>query len=145
MSTTVRGILSEKGSAVFAVAPDASVFEALERLAEHDVGALVVVEGEALVGVVSERDYARKVILAGRASRDTPVRDVMSAPVITVDIDDTVNACMARMADRRIRHLPVLDQGRLVGMVSVGDLVKAIIAEQAFEIEQLQGYISGTG
>ena len=145
MSTTVRGILSEKGAAVFAVAPDASVFEALERLAEHDVGALVVVEGEALVGVVSERDYARKVILAGRASRDTPVRDVMSAPVITADIDDTVNACMARMADRRIRHLPVLDQGRLAGMVSVGDLVKAIIAEQAFEIEQLQGYIAGTG
>lgn len=144
MSTTVRRILAEKGTHVHAVKPDDCVYTALERMAEHDVGALVVLDGERLVGVVSERDYARKVILLGRASRDTTVREVMSAPVLTVAIDDTVNTCMNRMTEKRIRHLPVVDDGRLVGIVSVGDLVKAIIAEQAFEIEQLQGYIAGT-
>lgn len=145
MSTTVRRILADKGTTVHAVGPDESVYKALERMAAHDVGALVVLEGGDLVGVVSERDYARKVILLGRASRDTLVRDVMSSPVLTVGVDDTVATCMARMTEKRIRHLPVVDEGRLVGVVSVGDLVKAIIAEQAFEIEQLQGYIAGTG
>ena len=145
MSTTVRRILAEKGTAVHAVGPDESVYAALERMAEHDVGALMVLDGERLVGVVSERDYARKVILEGRASRDTLVRDVMGSPVLTVGVDDTVATCMARMTERRIRHLPVVDEDRLVGVVSIGDLVKAIIAAQAFEIEQLQGYISGTG
>ena len=144
MSTTVRRILAEKGTTVHAVAPGDSVYTALERMAEHNVGALMVLEGERLVGVVSERDYARKVILLGRASRDTTVRDVMSTPVETVGIDDTVTTCMNRMTAKRIRHLPVVQEGRLVGVVSVGDLVKAIIAEQAFEIEQLQGYIAGT-
>jgi len=144
MSTTVRRILAQKDPAVHSVGPDDSVYTALERMAEHDVGALVVLDGERLVGVVGERDYARKVILEGRASRDTLVRDVMGSPVVTVGVDDTVATCMARMTERRIRHLPVLDEGRLVGVVSIGDLVKAIIAAQAFEIEQLQGYITGT-
>lgn len=144
MSTMIRGILATKGTVVHAVAPDDDVFTALERMAAHDVGALVVRAGEAVVGIVSERDYARKVILLGRASRDTRVRDVMSAPVITASIDDTVAACLARMTERRVRHLPVLDGDRLVGLVSIGDLVKATIEEQAFVIEQMQEFIAGS-
>lgn len=145
MSTTVRRILADKPAAVHAVGPDDSVYTALERMAAHGVGALVVLEGERLIGVFSERDYARKVILVGRASRDTRVRDIMSSPVITIGIDDTVASCMQIMTERRVRHLPVVEGERLLGVVSVGDVVKAVIAEQAFEIEQLQGYISGTG
>jgi len=144
MSTTVRRIIADKGSAVYAVRPDDNVYTALERMAAHNVGALMVLDGDALVGVFSERDYARKVILVGRASRDTLVRDTMSAPVITVGLDDTVAKCMTIMAEKRIRHLPVVDGGLLVGVVSIGDAVNAVIAEQAFEIEQLQGYIAGT-
>ena len=144
MSTTVRRVLAEKGSQIFAVGPDDTVFTALERMAEHNVGALVVLVDGALVGIISERDYARKMILLGRDSRDTHVRDLMSSPVFTVDVDDTVAVCMGHITAKRFRHLPVLDQGALAGVVSVGDMVKAIIAEQEFEIEQLQGYISGT-
>lgn len=143
MSAIVRGILAKKGTHVHTVGPDADVYAALELMAEHDIGALVVVEGDEVVGVMGERDYARKVILFGRASRDTRVRDVMSPPVHTVSLDDTVAACMERVTASRMRHLPVLDEGKLVGLVSIGDLVKAIIDEQSFEIEQLQGYISG--
>jgi CBS domain-containing protein len=143
MSTLVRGILAHKGSHVHTVSPDEDVYAALERMAEHDVGALVVVAGEEVVGVMSERDYARKVILLGRASRDTRVRDVMSTAVPTASVDDTVTACMARVTDRRVRHLPVVEEGKLIGLVSIGDLVKAIIDEQAFEIEKLHGYIHG--
>ncbi len=144
MSTLVSGILAKKGPQVFTIGPDEDVYAALERMAEHDVGALVVLDGDALVGIVSERDYARKVILLGRASRDTRVRDVMSAPVQTASPDDSVAACMARMTVGRLRHLPVVDGGRLTGLVSIGDLVKALIEEQAFEIEQLRGFISGS-
>lgn len=144
MSTMVRGILAKKGSQVHAVGPDDAVLTALQRMAAHDVGALVVMDGETPIGVVSERDYARKVILLGRASRDTRVREVMSAPVISASLDDAVDTCLARMTDERVRHLPVLDDGRVVGVVSIGDLVKAVIEEQAFEIEQMQGFISGT-
>lgn len=144
MSTTVRRILAEKPAALYSVSPDDSVYTALERMAAHDIGALVVLENGALVGLFSERDYARKVILVGRASRDTTVREIMSSPVITVGLDDTVERCMQHMTGRRARHLPVVEDGRLLGVVSVGDVVKAVIAEQAFEIEQLQGYISGT-
>ena len=118
--------------------------EALERVAEHNVGALLLLDGGALVGINSKRDYARKMILLGRDSRYTAVRELMSAPVFTVDVDDTVATCMGHMTAERIRHLPVLGHGELVGVVSVGDMVKAIIAEQAFEIEQLQGYSAGT-
>ncbi|MBA2668319.1 MAG: CBS domain-containing protein [Trueperaceae bacterium] len=143
-SRTVQRVLAEKGSHVATIEPEASVFEALERMAEHDIGALVVTVDARLVGIVSERDYARKVILAGRASRDTSVRDVMSGEVVTVSTKDTVGSCMQLMTARRIRHLPVVEEGALLGIVSIGDLVKAIIADQAFEIEQLQGYIAGT-
>jgi CBS domain-containing protein len=143
-SKTVQQVLAEKGTDVFSVGPDASVYTALERMAADDIGALVVSEGGRIVGMLSERDYARKVILLGRASRDTLVRDVMTEDVVTVGPRDTVGHCMQLMTDRRVRHLPVLDGGALVGLVSIGDLVKTIIADQAFEIEQLQGYIAGT-
>ena len=143
MSTMVRGILASKGSHVYTVSPDEDVYAALELMAEHDVGSLVVLDGDEVVGVMSERDYARKVILLGRASRDTCVRDVMSTVVPTVSLDDTVTRCMARVTESRVRHLPVVEDGKLVGLVSIGDLVKAIIDEQAFEIERLHGYISG--
>ena len=143
MSTMVRGILAKKGSHVHTVSPDEDVYAALELMAEHDVGSLVVLDGDEVVGVMSERDYARKVILLGRASRDTCVRDVMSTVVPTASLDDTVTRCMARVTESRIRHLPVIEDGKLVGLVSIGDLVKAIIDEQAFEIERLHGYISG--
>ncbi len=143
MSTMVRGILASKGSHVHTVSPDEDVYAALELMAENDVGSVVVLDGDEVVGVMSERDYARKVILLGRASRDTHVRDVMSTVVPTVTPNDTVAKCMARVTESRIRHLPVIEDGKLVGLVSIGDLVKAIIDEQAFEIERLHGYISG--
>jgi CBS domain-containing protein len=143
-SRKVGLVLAEKGYDVHSITPDASVFEALERMAEHNVGALVVIESDEVVGILSERDYARKVILLGRASRDTLVREVMTSEVITVDPDTTVGQCMQLMTARRIRHLPVLQDGRLMGVISIGDVVKSIMADQAFEIEQLQGYISGT-
>lgn len=143
MSTLVRGILAQKGTRVYTIGPDEDVYVALELMAEHDIGALVVVEGDEVVGVMGEREYARKVILFGRASRDTRVRDVMSSPVHTAALGDTVAACMARVTESRVRHLPVLDEGQLVGLVSIGDLVKAIIDQQSFEIEQLHEYVSG--
>ena len=145
-NTRVRQLLTSKRTAgpVWSVAPADTVFAALEVMAERNVGALVVLEGESLVGMLSERDYARKVILKGLASRQTAVGDVMTREVVTVGLDHTVDECMQRMTDGRFRHLPVLEGERLVGVVSIGDLVAAIIAEQAFEIEQLQGYISGS-
>lgn len=143
-SRKVGLVLAEKGYDVHSITPDASVFEALERMAEHNVGALIVVDRDDVVGILSERDYARKVILLGRASRDTLVREVMTSEVITVDPDTTVGQCMQLMTARRVRHLPVLEDGRLMGVISIGDVVKSIMADQAFEIEQLQGYISGT-
>ena len=139
--TTVRQLLDRKGRSIFSVDPDAPVLEAIRAMAEHQVGALLVMQGEALTGIVSERDYARKVILRGRSSTDTPVRDIMSSPVLTVQPDTTVEKCMQLMTDRHVRHLPVTDGGRVVGMVSIGDLVKAVIAEQQQQIEQLESYI----
>ncbi|HKI58993.1 MAG TPA: CBS domain-containing protein [Trueperaceae bacterium] len=142
-TTNVRQLLQGKGSQVWSVAPDDSVFRALEFMAEKNVGALMVVEGAALVGMFSERDYARKVILHGRASRDTPVRDVMSDRVVTVSPEKTVTDCMVLMTENRIRHLPVVEAERTIGLVSIGDVVKAIISEQSFLIDQLQNYIQG--
>ena len=139
--TTVRTLLERKGRAIFSVEPQAAVLDAIRLMAEHHVGALVVMRGAALEGVVSERDYARKVILRGRSSADTPVRDIMSSPVLTVTLDTTVQQCMQLMTDRHVRHLPVLDSARVVGMVSIGDLVKAVIADQQQQIEQLETYI----
>jgi len=138
---SVSQLLERKGRQVFAIAPGAAVLEAIRIMAERHVGALLVMEDERLSGIVSERDYARKVILMGRSSAATPVRDIMSAPVITVQPETTVQACMQIMTERRVRHLPVIDRGRVIGMVSIGDLVKAVIAEQQQHIEQLESYI----
>jgi len=139
--TTVRQLLDRKPRAIFSVEPEAPVLEAIRAMAAHHVGALLVMQAESLRGIVSERDYARKVILLGRSSADTPVRDIMTSPVITVSPDTTVHACMQLMTDRRVRHLPVVEAARVVGMVSIGDLVKAVIAEQQQHIEQLEQYI----
>lgn len=139
--TIVRQLLDRKDRAIFSVEPQAPVLEAIRAMAAHHVGALLVMQADTLAGIVSERDYARKVILLGRSSADTPVRDIMTFPVITVSPDDTVQTCMQLMTDKRVRHLPVVDGGRVVGMVSIGDLVKAVIAEQRAQIEQLEHYI----
>lgn len=142
-SKSVRQLLTDKGGDVRTIAPDATVFEALEKMAAHDIGALIVAEGDRVVGVFSERDYARKVILRGKASRDTPVRDIMTSQVIDVTPEQRMEDCMRLMTERRIRHLPVMDDGRLVGVVSIGDVVKAVMAEQRFLIEQMESYIRG--
>jgi CBS domain-containing protein len=141
----VRQLLDRKGTTVHGVGPEASVFEALEEMARHDVGALVVLDPQGkLLGLISERDYARKVVLRGRVSKDTPVREIMSTEVICVGPNQTEDACMALMTKHRVRHIPVLDEGRLVGIVSIGDVVSAIIEGQQFTIEQLEHYISGS-
>lgn len=139
--TTVQTLLERKGRAIFSVEPQAAVLDAIRLMAEHHVGALLVMRGAALEGIVSERDYARKVILRGRSSADTPVRDIMSSPVLTVSLDTSVQQCMQLMTDRHVRHLPVLDGTRVVGMISIGDLVKALIADQQQQIELLESYI----
>lgn len=139
--TTVRQQLEHKARAIFTIEPEAPVLEAIRAMAAHHVGALLVMQGETLRGIVSERDYARKVILLGRSSADTPVRDIMTSPVITVSPDTTVQTCMQLMTDRRVRHLPVVDGARVVGIVSIGDLLKAVMAEQQQQIEQLEQYI----
>lgn len=140
---SVELLLQEKGRAVHTIAPGDSVFSALERMAEHDIGALPVVEEGKLAGLVSERDYARKVILHGHASRELKVREIMTTGVACASPDDTVGHCMALMTEKRIRHLPVVVDGELVGLVSIGDLVKSIIDEQQFVIEQMTQYIAG--
>lgn len=142
-SRTVRQLLQEKGFEVWSIHPDATVFQALERMAEKDVGSLVVIEDARVVGIFSERDYARKVILHGHASRELAVRAIMSTNLITVTPDSTLNDCMRLMTNHRIRHLPVIENGRDAGLVSIGDVVKAVMAEQEFLIEQLQSYIQG--
>ena len=139
----VKHLLESKGHAIHAVVPDASVLDALRRMAQEGVGALLVMQGTQLLGVVSERDYARKVALRGRASADTPVREIMTAPVLTVSPDDSVEACMRLCTDSRVRHLPVVEAGQVRGVISIGDLVKAVIDDQAEEIEHLQRYIAG--
>jgi CBS domain-containing protein len=138
----VRDILAAKGGQVWTVEPDATVFQALEQMAEKNVGALVVMEGERLIGVVSERDYARKIILEGRSSKQTPVREIMSTEVTCVDPERTIEECMALMTHRRIRHLPVLEDDRLAGIVSIGDVVNTIISEQQTWIRDLEDYIT---
>lgn len=143
---TVRQILDGKGHEVYTVRPEATVFEALEKMAEHNVGALPVVDASGrLVGIFSERDYARKVILRGKASKDVPVSEIMSTHVLYVTPETTDWQCMALMTDKRVRHLPVMEEGRLVGFVSIGDVVKSIMDEQRFQIEQLEQYIASGG
>ena len=140
---TVRQLLEGKPADVFSIAPDAAVIDAIRLMAERRVGALLVMEGPRLAGIVSERDYARKVVLQGRSSKDTPVRDIMTAQVVTVAPSDSTEHCMELVTNSRIRHLPVLDGDQVVGVLSIGDLVKAVISEQAEEIEHLQRYIAG--
>ncbi|MGH8578983.1 MAG: CBS domain-containing protein [Gammaproteobacteria bacterium] len=140
---TVKQLLDEKGHEVISIATSDSVFDGIKLMAEKGIGALVVMDGPKLVGVVSERDYARKVILQGRSSHTTSVREIMSAPVVCARPEHTVAECMALVTEKRIRHLPVLQGAELVGMISIGDLVKSIIAEQQFVIEQLESYIAG--
>jgi CBS domain-containing protein len=142
--TTVAQILQSKSDrTVHTTTPTATVFEAVKLMAERNVGALIVMEGDRVVGMISERDYARKVALMARSSRETPVRDVMSSPVVYVRPDQTNEECMALMTDKRLRHLPVMDGAKLIGLISIGDLVKDIIAEQRFIIQQLEHYIAG--
>jgi len=141
--TTIKQVLDRKGHDVLTVRPDDTVLHALEQMASRNVGAVIVTEHDAPVGIFTERDYARSVILKGRSSPTTPVRDVMSAEVIFVQPEQTVDECMAIMSAKRFRHMPVLQEGRLVGIVSIGDLVKTIIDQQEFTIEQLKGYIGG--
>jgi CBS domain-containing protein len=141
---TVRQLLGQKGYVVHTVAPDTTVLEALWRMAEHNVGALVVIEGGEVVGLVSERDYARKVILRGRFSKDTPVREIMSQAVVCVSSTQTIDSCMALMTEKRIRHLPVIENGQLAGIISIGDIVKAVIEDQKSTIEHLEHYITGS-
>ena len=139
----VRQLLAEKGHRIFAIGPDEPVLEAVRLMADHYIGALLVMRGDELVGIVSERDYARKIILQNRASAETPVRDIMSSPVVTVRPTDTTDTCMRICTERRVRHLPVVEGGKVVGVLSIGDLVKAVISEQSQEIEHLQRYIAG--
>ena len=140
---TVRHVLDEKGHGVHQIHPDASVLDALAIMAEHDVGALVVLNGGTLVGIITERDYARKIVLKGRTSLGTPVREIMSTRVTSARLDQTVEECMAVMTAKAVRHLPVLEHKELVGIVSIGDMVKCIIADQKFTIEQLEHYFQG--
>lgn len=139
---TVRQVLEQKGDTVWTIGPEASVYDAVALMAEKEIGALAVVQDDRLIGLITERDYARKVILRGRASKDTPVRDIMTTRVIYARPEQTVEECMAVITDQRVRHLPVLENGRLIGLVSIGDMVKAIIAEQQFIIDQLVHYIT---
>ncbi len=139
---TVKQLLKAKGHDIWSVGPEASVYEAIELMADKEVGALVVMEGDSLVGVLSERDYARKVVLQGRSSRDTKIKEIMTSRVAYARPGQTVEECMALMTDKRIRHLPVLEGDELLGVISIGDLVKAIIEEQQHVIKQLEQYIS---
>ncbi len=139
----VKHVLDSKGHDVLSISPTESVFDAIKLMGDKGIGALIVMDGDALAGIVTERDYARKVILKGRSSHETPVKDIMTAGVFTTSADQTVDSCMNVMTNKRIRHLPVVEYGKVTGMVSIGDLVNAIIADQKEEIEQLEHYISG--
>jgi CBS domain-containing protein len=139
---TIEQLLEKKGTQVWSIHPDATVLEALGLMAEKEVGALLVIDDRGPVGVISERDYARSVALKGKTSRSTPVRGIMTSPVRCVTPDLTVEEAMALMTERRVRHLPVVDGGQVLGLISIGDLVKSIISDQQFIIEQLEHYIN---
>ena len=142
--TTIRQILAGKPD-VFATDPEATVLDALRRMEDRNIGALLVMKGPSLVGIFSERDYARRMILHGRASKDTAVREVMTTEVFTIAPEATAGECMAHMTDRHIRHLPVLEEGKVVGVISIGDIVRAVIEDMRFTIRQLEGYIRSGG
>jgi CBS domain-containing protein len=141
--TTIRLLLDKKGSDVWSVPPDATVYDALRLLEERDIGALLVIKGEELVGIISERDYARKVALKGKTSMKTPVTEIMTDRVVVVAPERTIDQALAIMTERRLRHLPVVEKDKVIGVVSIGDLVKEIIADKEFIIEQLESYIAG--
>ena len=140
---TVRHMLQTTSRPLLSISPKSTVFEALGVMARHDVGALAVLDDGVLVGMLSERDYARRVILHGKSSRDLLVAEIMSTPVVSVRPDEKVGVCMALMTEKRIRHLPVVDASGAIGMISIGDVVKFLLSEQAFTIEQLEHYITG--
>lgn len=139
----VRDVLQVKGAEIFSIGPDDSVFNAIQIMADNRIGALVVLDGEKLVGMISETDYARKIVLEGRTSASTRVGEIMTDKVLYVSLDQDITECMALMTERRFRHLPVIQDEKLVGLISIGDLVKSIIDEQSFTIEQLEHYITG--
>lgn len=144
MNGVAQILRAKPSTAVHAVRPDNTVYEAISKMAEHNIGALLVMDGGNIVGIVTERDYARKIVLADRSSKNTPVALIMTPQVLCVGSQQTTEECMAIMTQNRVRHLPVVDNGRLIGLVSIGDLVKDIISEQQFIIEQLEHYITGT-
>lgn len=139
----VKDILEVKGREIWSIEPGASVYDAMKLMAEKEIGSLLVMEDGKLVGLISERDYARKVILKGRSSRTTQVREIMTANVLYAQLEQNIEECMALMTEKRVRHLPVVNEGQLIGVISIGDLVKSIITEQRFVIEQLERYIKG--
>jgi CBS domain-containing protein len=140
---TIRQLLDQKGGKVCSIDPDASVFDAVAKMSENDIGSVIVLDGEALIGIITERHYARNVVLKGKSSSTTPIWEIMDRRVITVRPEQSVEECMAIMTDRRVRHLPVMEGEKIVGIVSIGDLVKSIIGDQKFRIDQLEHYIHG--
>ncbi len=142
MSTVAQILKTKSNQAVHMIAPSASVFDAVKMMAEKNIGAVLVGEGGKVAGILTERDYARKIVLMSKSSKDTPVRDIMTAKVMFVRPEQTSEECMSIMTENRLRHLPVMEEGRLVGLVSIGDLVKDVISEQKFMIEQLEQYIA---
>jgi len=141
--TTIRQLLREKGHKICSVGPESTVYDAIRKMADEDIGSLVVMEGGKIVGIITERHYARNVVLKGRTSPATRVRDIMENKVLYAQPDQSVEECMAIMTDKRVRHLPVIEQGKEIGLVSIGDLVKSIISDQKFTIEQLEHFIRG--
>lgn len=141
---TVREMLLKKGNKIYSISPNQKIFEALQLMAEKEVGALLVLDGENLVGIISERDYARRVALEGKSSKESLVKEIMSPKVVYVEVDTTTEECMALMINKKVRHLPVYDKGKLVGVISIGDVVNAVIDEKEFEIDQLVRYITGS-
>lgn len=141
---TIKQLLADKGDAMYSAGPDESVYDAIKRMAQHNIGALLVLgSNDALVGIISERDYTRNVMLKGKSSRETPISEIMTAPVVCGGPEQSLEEAMALMTEKRVRHLPVVQDDSVIGVVSIGDLVKAIIADQKFIIEQLEHYISG--
>jgi len=140
---TIRDLLQEKGFDIYAITPESSVYQALQLMAEKNVGALMVMTGETVEGLISERDYARKIVLKGRFSKDVPVREIMSPEIVAIGPEEDVERCMTLMTHKRVRHLPVFENGRLIGLISIGDIVKAIIEHKEETIQQLEKYIKG--
>jgi CBS domain-containing protein len=143
MTTAAQILRSKADKTIHTTTPAASVFDAVKLMAEKNIGSLLVMEGRAVVGLITERDYARKIVLMARSSKETPVREIMTSPVMYVRPDQTSEECMALMTENRVRHLPVMDDGTLIGVISIGDLVKDVISEQKFIIQQLEHYIAG--